>query len=152
MHELYGVIFRLFVFLIMYARSLERVWALKRASVDNKPEIISLERVWAVKRARVWCRTFSMARSMRTASEVTSLTASRSRAGLVGTPLNSVHLAVGHQLHGDVSVRRLLLKKFQQQVEGQLRGVSSMVQAVVPSLQVVVGADVPSVDAPGFRG
>ena len=72
--------------------------------------------------------------------------------GLVGTPLNSVHLAVGHQLHGDVSVRRLLLKKFQQQVEGQLRGVSSMVQAVVPSLQVVVGADVPSVDAPGFRG
>ena len=61
---------------------------------------------------------------------------------LVGTPLNSVHLAVGHQLHGDVSVRRLLLKKFQQQVEGQLRCVSSMVQAVVPSLQVVVGADV----------
>ena len=59
MHESYGVIFRLFAFLIMYARSLERVWALKRARVDNKPEIISLERVWAVKRVRVWCRTFS---------------------------------------------------------------------------------------------
>ena len=69
--------------------------------------------------------------------------------GLAGTPLNSVHLAFGHQLHGDVGVPRLLL---QQQVEGQLRGVSSMVQAVVPSLQVVVGADVSSVDAPGLRG
>ena len=57
------------------------VWALKRARVDSKPEIISLERVWALKRARVWCRTFSTARSRRTASVVTSLTASRSHAG-----------------------------------------------------------------------
>ena len=39
---------------------------------------------------------------------------------LVGTPLDSVHLAVGHQLHSDVSVPCLLLQKLQQQVEGQV--------------------------------